>query len=61
MCLQHNNCCKITKSTVKTRKVAYTAVRFMDSESHARTCKVHVKTGMAQRNIRIKWSFTSAE
>jgi hypothetical protein len=59
MCLQYNNCCKITKCIVKTREVTYTVVRFMDSESHARTCTVHVKTGMAQRSIRKNWSFNT--
>jgi hypothetical protein len=35
MCHQYNNCYTITKFTVKTRKAAYTVVRFMDNESHA--------------------------
>jgi hypothetical protein len=43
MCLQYNNYCKITKFIVKTREVDYTVVRFMDSESHARTWTVRVK------------------
>jgi hypothetical protein len=46
MCHQYNRC-KITKFTVKTRKAAYTIVRFMDSEPHAKTFTVPVKTGMA--------------
>jgi hypothetical protein len=49
MCHQYNNCCKLTQFTAKTRKTAYTVVRFMDNESHAKTFTVPVKTGMAQK------------